>query len=90
MKHASWNFYLWLFGTHLQDDSDTLREYRLEYLGVPEDLLLLLDDRQLRDDLLSLREQLEAFGDATPSTWQPSVISSLQRRHVKMFQSFKH
>lgn len=61
-------FYLRLFGTHLQDDSDTLREYRLEYLRVPEDLLLLLDDRRLRDDLLSLREQLEAFGDATPST----------------------
>lgn len=61
-------FYLRLFGTHLQDDSDTLREYRLEYLRVPEDLLLLLDDRRLRDDLLSLREQLEAFGDATAST----------------------
>lgn len=68
VKLARGNFYLWLFGTHLQDDSDTLREYRLECLRVPEDLLLLLDDRRLRDDLLSLREQLEAFGDAAPST----------------------
>lgn len=43
---------------YLHDDTERLRELR--YLELPDDLVLLQDLR-LCNDLLSLREQLEAF-----------------------------
>lgn len=45
---------------YLHDDSERLRELRPPYLELAEDLMLLRDLR-LCEDLLTLREQLEAL-----------------------------
>lgn len=65
---------------YLHDDTERLRELRPQYLELPDDLVLLQDLR-LCNDLLSLREQLEAFWGEI-STRQPTLISSLQRENT--------
>lgn len=68
---------------YLHDDSERLRELRPPYLEVAEDLtllLLLLRDLRLGEDLLALREQLEALW-CESSTRQPALISTLQREN---------
>lgn len=70
-----------MFGIHLQDESDALRENLLKCLLLKLLLLLLLplNERQLLEILLSLRQQPEeALGDALPFTWHPGPTSSLQ------------
>lgn len=65
---------------YLHDDSERLRELRPPYLELAEDLTLLLRDLRLCEDLLILREQLEALWCAS-STRQPALISGLQREN---------